>query len=200
VEKLIVNYSLKINRMQHSNFSAATIKTCMVFFAAILFSSAVFAGGDSYKIYLNKKLVTEQFVSRASSGSLNLNLGKANYNDEISVYYNHCGTVGKGRSIVIKDSKDNILKEWKFSDSKDGNAPVMTIQVKDILAFKKNNSDASLKLYYFSAQYLPQGRLLTSITLAEKNTAFYEPYKTNEWSRLATAFTFNILSRMLSII
>ena len=186
--------------MQHSNFSSAFIKTFMVLFAAILFSSAVFAGGDSYKIYLNKKLVTEQFVSRASSGSLNLNLGKANYNDEITVYYSHCGTVGKGRSIVVKDSKDNVLKEWKFSDSKDGSASVMTIRVKDILAFKKNNSDASLKLYYFSAQYLPQGRLLTSITLSEKNTAFYEPHTPKTGNGFALAFAFSILSRMLGII
>src|SRR5258705_13956558 len=94
-----------------------------------------FAGGDHFTIYLNKKLVAEQFVAKTTA-VLNLQLNKSNYNDEITVYYSHCGVTGKGRSIMLKDDKGNLLKEWKFADEK--NTDAMTIPAKEILDLKKS--------------------------------------------------------------
>jgi hypothetical protein len=103
----------------------------------------------------------------------NLQLTKANSNDELVIYYSHCGQTGKGRSIVLRDDKNNIVKEWKFSDATGSDAS-MKIPVKEILELQKKNSNASLSLYYFSSQYLPKGRMLTSIKLQDKNTVFHK--------------------------
>ena len=95
---------------------------------------------------------------------------KANYNDELVIYYSHCGQTGKGRSIVLRDDNNNIIKEWKFSDATGSDAS-MKIPVKEILELQRKNANTSLSLYYFSSQYLPKGRMLTSIKLQDKNTA-----------------------------
>ena len=103
--------------MQHPNFKSTLVKVfTLIVLGLTMFSFAGRAGGDSYKIYLNKKLITEQYVSQPSSGLISLNLDKANYKDQIVIYYSHCGTTGKGRSIVLKDEQNKILKEWKFAD------------------------------------------------------------------------------------
>jgi hypothetical protein len=157
--------------MLHSNAKWTWSKT----FAAIVlflttFSFAAIAGGDTYEIYLNKKLVFKQRVLNASAIDLNsLQLTKANYNDELVIYYSHCGVTGTGRSIEIKDDQNNVLKEWKYKDANSSNT-AMTIPVKEILELQKNNPKAVLNLYYFSSKYLPKGRMLASIKTQEKNT------------------------------
>ena len=142
-----------------------------------------FAGGDHFAIYLNKKLVAEQFVARATS-VLNLQLNKANYNDEITVYYSHCGVVGKGRSIMLKNDKGNLLKEWKFNDAK--NAGAMTIPAKEILDLKK--SYGTLNLYY-AAEELPKGRMLAAVNFTNKNTVSNKHTEESNWSSADFAFT-----------
>src|SRR5690349_7914830 len=157
--------------MTHTDFKQSILKT----FAAIAlflttFSFAAIAGGDTYEIYLNKKLVFKQRVLNASAIDLNsLQLTKANYNDELVIYYSHCGVTGTGRSIEIKDDQNNVLKEWKYKDAVGANS-AMTIPVKEILELQKNNPKAALNLYYFSSKYLPKGRMLASIKTQEKNT------------------------------
>ena len=95
-----------------------------IFFSTNITTALAFAGGDHYEIYLNKKLVTKQFVTQSAT-ALNLQLDKSNYNDEVTIYYSHCGVMGKERSLVLKDSKGKVLKEWKFDDGK--NTAAMTI-------------------------------------------------------------------------
>jgi hypothetical protein len=123
---------------------------------------ASFAGGDHYKIYLNKKLVAEQFVARSTS-ALNLQLNESNYNDEITVYYSHCGVTGKSRTIKLKDDKGNILKEWKFNDGENNDA--MTIAAKEVLQLEKGHGTLNL---YYAAKELPNGRMLASVNLGNK--------------------------------
>ena len=130
-----------------------------------LFSLSAFAGGDVYEIYLNDKLVCKE-THKTISGSKELRLDKLNANDRLVIKYSHCGEVGKNRSIVIKDEKNNIIKEWKFTDGQ--NASVMQIPVKELLALKATN--ASLKLYY-SAKQMPEGKMLTAIKIDNKKVA-----------------------------
>lgn len=130
-----------------------------------LFSLNAFAGGDVYEIYLNDKLVCKE-THKTLTGSKELNLDKLNANDRLVIKYSHCGEVGKNRSIVIRDEKNNIIKEWKFTDGQ--NASVMQIPVKELLALKASNG--SLKLYY-SAKQMPEGKMLTAIKIDNKKVA-----------------------------
>src|ERR1700743_3169651 len=90
-----------------------------------------FAGGDSYRIFLNGKMVMTQYVTQPLSLS-SLPLSEANSKDELVVYYSHCGAIGKERSITIKDEKGTVLKEWKFADADNQKDVGMHIPVKDI--------------------------------------------------------------------
>ena len=84
---------------------------------ATLFSFASTShGGEGFEIYLNNKLVLQQFGNNMKEVKT-LKLDQTNENDQLSVRYHHCGRIGKNRVITIKDGKDNILKQWKFSDA-----------------------------------------------------------------------------------
>lgn len=115
-------------------------------------------GGDSYKIYVNNKLVCQRYLYEEKALQT-LTWTQSNYNDKVDIYYSHCGTVGKNRVIAIKDAQNNILKKWVFADAK-GNNKSMSCTVKDILNAGKNNS--TIYLYYTSAE-LPKGKLLAAV-------------------------------------
>jgi len=155
-------------------FFKSLLASCLslVLISAAAFVQPAFGGVDSYEIYLNKKLVVKQLVTQALLLS-NLQLNEANSKDVLVIYYNHCGAIGKGRSIAIKDDRGVVLKEWKFTDAagSDNYSDVtgpdkgMTIPVKDLLTLEKNG--ASLSLYY-SSQQLPEGRMLTHVNRGSK--------------------------------
>ena len=140
----------------------AALATC-----AMLFSFSTGSGGEGFEIYLNNKVVLQQFGSNMTTVKT-LKLDQASANDEISVSYHHCGKVGKNRIITIKDEQDKVLKQWKFSDVSDA-ADRMTCKVKDILGLK-NGKSSLLKLYYSSSE-LPKERQLASISVATKSIA-----------------------------
>jgi len=140
----------------------AALATC-----AMLLSFSTGSGGEGFEIYLNNKVVLQQFGSNMNTVKT-LKLDQATANDEISVKYYHCGKVGKNRIITIKDEQEKALKQWKFSDASDV-ANGMTCKVKDILGLKIGKSSL-LKLYYSSSE-LPKERQLASISVATKNIA-----------------------------
>lgn len=152
--------------MVHKIFKPGIIKyfTSAVF-CFMLFTFTAKAGGDSYEIYLNNTLVYKQV--RFSIEVNKMQLSEANYNDALIIHYNHCGAVGTGRSIVLKDDKNNTIREWKFVDGKAS----MSIPVKEILDMQKKNKNIALNLYYFSSKYLPKGRMLTSINLLQNRNS-----------------------------
>jgi len=134
---------------------------------AVLFSfSTNHTGGEGFEIYLNNKLVLEQYGNNMNTVKT-LNLEKVAEEDVLSVRYHHCGRVGKNRTITIKDAQDIVLKEWKFNDASDV-ASRISCKVKDIVGLSKGKNN-TLKLYYSSSE-LPKGRLLASIA-AQKNVA-----------------------------
>ena len=154
--------------MLYSNFKQKFVLISTMVFSSITLLSLVAPGGDSYSIYLNNKLVFTQFVSQSSTSLKKVQLSAENYQDMLMISYSHCGTVGKGRSIVVRDEQKNILKEWKFQDAT-GTEKLMSIPAKEILDLKKNNS--TLELFYFSAQQLPQGRMLAFVSVEKKTNA-----------------------------
>lgn len=134
---------------------------CMIFFS---FSAK--KGGDSFQIYVDGKLIVEQFV-HINKGVQSLQLGQLSSKEKIEVYYNHCGKIGKARTISIKSADNKTLKEWKFADTE--KKSFMTCKIQDILALQKNKS-SKLNLFY-SSKELPEGRLLAVINRGETKTA-----------------------------
>jgi len=127
------------------------------------------AGGEVFEIYLNNKLILSQPVHKPFTLH-SLQLDKANKDDQLVIYYHHCGATGKKRTIAIKDDKGNTIKEWKFADASGSNKG-MTIPVKELLQLQKNYSQTNLNIVYFSQQ-LPKGRALSAIQFNGKSTSW----------------------------
>jgi hypothetical protein len=130
-----------------------------------LVSFSALPGGDKFEIYLNNKLVMEQYVSQKASPQY-LTLHRGNYSGKISVYYTECGKTGTDRSIVLKDEQNKVVKKWQFADVTADNK-MMTWNVKEIMDLQSGNSQSTLKLFY-SSRELPQGRLLATVVSGNK--------------------------------
>ncbi len=135
--------------------------------STILFSFSNGTGGEGFEIFLNNKLVIQQYGKDLNKVK-SLSLDASSENDLLSIRYYHCGRVSKSKTITIRDEQDRVLKQWKFADVSDASATI-SCKVKDILSLRKDKS-SSLKLYYSSSE-LPEGRLLTSIVTKERNVA-----------------------------
>jgi len=123
-------------------------------------------GGDSFTIYLNNKLLLQQSVY-GEEGVKSLQLDHASPNDQLMVYYSHCGKVGTDRSIILKDAQNKTLKEWQFADASGANT-AMTCKVKDILDLQKGNTRINL---FYTSRELRNGRLLASLQLNDGKQA-----------------------------
>jgi len=149
----------------HSKLVAA--KSLLILLCLTLFSFSPQRGGDSFEILLNGKRVLQQFVY-ASKGLQTIQLTPVSDNDNLDIYYNHCGRVGTNRCITIKNEKDQPLKVWKLQDAVDKNG-AMSFKLKDILSLRKNKTD-KLNLFYSSSE-LPSGRTLAVIAGEETGVA-----------------------------
>lgn len=157
--------------MSRSIFKSVAVKCSALFGMFLLVVGNINAGGgDSYTIYLNDKLILKQYVGQTKSGIIPLVLENAKASDNMVVFYSHCGTTGKGRSIAIKNESNKTLKEWKFEDASASGG--MTIPVKEILDLEKSNAKNTLTMYYYSSQLLPGGRMLASIQPDSKSTTW----------------------------
>lgn len=135
--------------------------------SAILFSFSGDMGTDSYKVYLNDKLVLQQYVMRQAATIPTLPLEGAAATDELRIYYNHCGKIGTSRKLSIKSDADKKLKDWSFADVS-GTDTGMGFQVKDILALGKAND--KVKIIYTSNE-IPGGITLASVATKDRKTA-----------------------------
>jgi hypothetical protein len=149
--------------MQTINKSAVI---AILAFISTTLLSFVPAGGDKCEIYINNRLVVENYISH-SSGTKTVTLFPGNYNNKIDIYYSHCGTIGTNRTLTVKDAQNRILKKWDFAEASAGNT-AMTLKGKDIMDLQKNN--ATVKLFY-SSKELPQGRILATVVAANSNYA-----------------------------
>ena len=117
-------------------------------------------GGENYRIYVNKKLVMEKYVSNNMTAAY-LTLTPANVNDKIDIMYNHCGQTGTARHLVIKDEQNKVVKDLKFADA-NGPDIMMSFGAKEILSLQKGDNPPKLRLYY-SSKELPAGKLLATL-------------------------------------
>ncbi|MVT12633.1 hypothetical protein [Chitinophaga tropicalis] len=129
--------------------------------ALVILSLAAFAfapdrGLDTYEIYLNNKLILKQ-AANSPVNLRKLQLGKADNNDLLRIFYTHCSNKGMGtnRSIIVKDEKGDVLKKWTFRNAGKG----MEISVKELLQVERQSRDKALSLHYV-AQELAEGDML----------------------------------------
>jgi hypothetical protein len=132
----------------------------------IMISTTVFSfsgkfGGDVFEIYLNNKLISQQFVTKHEAVKT-LQLDQTVSDGRVIVNYSHCGQVGTDRYILLKDEKNRVVKKWHFADAV-GDQKNMSCSVKEILDLQRDNGD-QFSLYYISKE-LPGGRLLASVAL-----------------------------------
>lgn len=138
-------------------------KIAALTFCTILFSFSSMPGGEGFEVFLNNKVVLQQFGNNMKTVKT-LNLEQASPDDQLAIIYHHCGQYGKNRVLTIKDEQNNTLKKWNFKDE----GAKMTCKVKDILGLQKGNK--VLKLYYSSTE-LPDGRQLALISVSAATVA-----------------------------
>lgn len=131
-----------------------------------VFSIQAKAGGDYFKVYLNNKLILEKHVNDAFDLK-QLQLDKSNVNDKLVFHYSHCGQIGNGRKIAVKDAKGNVVREWKFEDVS-GKHSGMIIPVKELLQLKQDDLQ-----FVYTAKELPKGQLIAALRLTDKTTSFH---------------------------
>jgi len=124
-------------------------------------------GGYSYTIHLNDKQLVQYYVYKKAA-TPSFSLAQATPNDQLFVYFNECGQVGKERKLSIRDEKDNFLKEWQFANVTGEHTP-MICKAKEILALKKNGNN-KLRLFY-SSHAVSNGQLLATIELGDNPKA-----------------------------
>ena len=165
--------------MKRFNYQPTILFVLLIALSGMLFSFSVRTaerlfpcksdfGGEGFEVYLNNKLVIQQFGEKINDVK-SLQLDQSASNGQLAIRYFHCGQPGKSRVVTIKDEKNVVLKEWRFGDTKDA-AAKLCCNVKDILALPKIKAGKKVNLYYTSTQ-LPNGRLLAVLTTVNKNNA-----------------------------
>lgn len=142
--------------MKHS-----MIKSVLLFGLCAFLFSFTKVGGDSYTIHLNGKIVAKHYVA-SNEATPSFSIDPAAVNDQLSVFYSECGQIGTQRSLILKDEKEGVLKEWQFANTQSEHA-AMTCTVKDIIALKRKDSN-KLKLYYASRE-VSKERMLAVIVV-----------------------------------
>jgi len=129
---------------------------------SILFAFTAATGAHSVRIYLDGKLMVEQYIS-SKSETARITLDPDGKHNQLMVRYNECGRTVSGRKITLKDSNDKVLKEWRFEGSSTGFEGSMECATKDILQLKSKESN-TLKLCYSSNDF-PDGGVIAYLII-----------------------------------
>ena len=152
------------------NKVALLIRSVMlVALGSSLFSFSEKVGGDSFTIYLNDKLLVKQYV-HADKSVQSFSIAESAVTDMLNINYSHCGKIGTGRSIALKDSRDKSLKQWHFPDAVENAGPTMAVKVRDVLAVQRSTKESKLNLVY-SSREMPAGKILATITAGNDTKA-----------------------------
>lgn len=149
--------------MQRTSFFKKT--ATLLSFCILAIATQALAGRDHLKVYLNNQLIHEQYVGEPVKLSL-LKLDRSNINDRLTFHYSHCGQIGTGRKLSIRDDNGGIIREWKFADAS-GKQSGMVIAVKELLQLRQDN----LRFFY-TATELPKGQLMAAFQVTDKTTSW----------------------------
>lgn len=114
-------------------------------------------GGEGYEVYVNNKLVLQQF-GKDLTKQVNLKLDPSIANQELKVIYHHCGLNGKNRQISLRNESNVLIRTWKFENSSKAASP-MVFRLSDVPAFANTQTAVNWSLHYSSSE-LPAGRQL----------------------------------------
>jgi hypothetical protein len=128
----------------------------VVAFCAMLSSFTTMPGAHGFQVYLDDKLVADQYVRPGLIPNITVE-----NQSRIVVKYNECNRTVSGRVLTLKDEKGNTLKEWKFEGATSGFKDPMSCSIKEISAFRQKN----VKLYYSSTDF-PAGQLVPTLTFS----------------------------------
>ena len=129
---------------------------------SILFSFANIIGAHNFQVMLDGKVVIDQYVDSKSIAPT-LVLDPADNQSQLTIKYNECGRTVSGRTITVKDEKNQVLKDWRFEGETSGYKDPMTCAVKDIIALKQKGSN-NLKLFYSSKEF-PHGQQVATLVV-----------------------------------
>lgn len=115
-------------------------------------------GGEGFEVYLNQKLMVQQYGNEMNHVS-SLSLDRAAPSDKLVIKYYHCGRSGKNRIILVKDMNEKTVKTFRYPDTTPLTA--MEVPLKDIVTYKDYKP---LKVFYSSDQ-LPKGRVLLELKM-----------------------------------
>jgi hypothetical protein len=138
---------------------------CLMVIGIMAFGFRASAGLDYYEIFLKNKLIMKRALNQPMPGEA-LNLGKVTANDQLVINYWQCHAddgLGRGRSIVLKDSKGGIIKEWKFADGTTSNRN-MAIAIKDLVQSTKATDENQFTLYYIAKESSVQKLAVLNMT------------------------------------
>ena len=157
--------------MKKINYQPAVFLSFLLTVSVVLFSFSSDKnnfGGEGFEVYLNDKLILQQY-GKDMDVVRNVQLDQSASYGQLAIRYYHCGKPGKSRVVTIKDEQNIVLKEWKFGDARDASAKV-SCSVKDILTLPKIKAGKKVSLYY-TASELPNGRVLATLTSISKAAA-----------------------------
>lgn len=143
------------------------VMVLLVAASSFIYSFVTPMGGEGFEIYIDNKLVLQQF-NQEMKQLKNIQLTGAHSKSELKVKYYHCGMAGKSRILELKNSDQKTVKRWEF-DNSEGKNFAITVAVKEILDSLDKRGNGNVYLYY-SSKEAPQGRLLAGIVHANKNS------------------------------
>lgn len=136
-----------------------------VVLCAILFSFAPMPGAHNYQVFLDDKMMIEQYAHPSKEAPV-LSIDPQGNAKELSVRYSECGRTVSGRHILLKDESGKVIKDWSFAGSTKGFENPMVVKVKEIVALKQSGSNV-LKLYY-SSEPFPEGQHVVTLRLSKE--------------------------------
>jgi hypothetical protein len=148
-------FTRKRSLMQTRNRKSWMAAALAVVASALLYSFTAPAGGDVVRVYLNKKLVMEQYGPNMRPDQA-ISIANARPGDQLAVYYGHCGQLGTNRTITIRDDANSQLKQWRFANS----GKYMVCPVKDLNTLQRGKR--TLRIYY-AADELRSGKWVATL-------------------------------------
>lgn len=139
----------------------------LVVLCSALFAFSEGTGVDSFTIYLNEKLMLQQYATPEAKVK-KLFLANGDANDVLRIHYNHCGKTGTKRSVALHDGEKEVIKTWHFADD---SAPVMQVKLKEVLtALRTNAEERDITLVYSSVE-IPKGKALVALVATGQKSA-----------------------------
>lgn len=125
--------------------------------ALVLMSFTPRLGGYSYTIHLNNKQVSEHYLT-SKFETPTLSLTNNDLKGTLTIYFNECGEIGKGRKLSLRDANQKTLKEWSYANSITKHDP-MDVSLSDISSLLASGKVA----IYYSSERVTKPQVIANL-------------------------------------